>query len=78
MSWPEYGLYIFQIYTFYTKKQTVKSLNYYAFPTGSEYGFGKKRRQQTPASSESEGNLKILHIVNKAGIFHILFGLIQF
>ena len=32
----------------------------YAFPLGSVYGFGTKR--QTPASSESASNLKILHI----------------
>ena len=43
-------------------------------------GFGMKRGQQrqTPAISESASNIKILHIVNKAGIFHILFGLIKF
>ena len=39
-------------------------------PTGSVYGFGIKRRQgRTPASSESASNIKILHIVNKAGLF---------
>ena len=32
----------------------------YAFPMGSVYGFATKR--QTPASSESASNLKILHI----------------
>ena len=49
-------------------------------PTGSVYGFGMKRRQQRrmPASSKSASNLKILHIVKKAGLFHILFGLIKF
>ena len=50
----------------------------YAFPTGSVYGFGIKRRQRTPASSESASNLKIMHKVNKAGLFHIFFGLIKF
>ena len=52
----------------------------YTFPTGSVYGFGMKRRrcQRTPASSVSASNVKILHIVNLAGIFHILFGLIKF
>ena len=68
--------FLFDIYT----------LNY-AFPTGSVYGFGMKRRQQqqqqqqqwrTPASSESASNLKKMNIVNKAGLFHILFGLIKF
>ena len=43
----------------------------YAFPTGSVY-------ETAPASSESASNLKILHIVNKAGLFHILFGLSYF
>ena len=46
------------------------------------YGFGMKRRQsqpqRTPTISESASNLKILHIVNKVGLFHILFGLINF
>ena len=53
---------------------------YYAFPTGSVYGFGikRRRRRRTPASSETASNIKILHIVNKAGLFHILFGLIKF
>ena len=51
----------------------------YTFPTGSVYGFGmKRRRQRTPVSSETARNFKILHIVNKAGLFHILFGLIKF
>ena len=52
----------------------------YAFPTGSGYGFGIKRRQRqrTPTISESASNLKILHIVNKAGLFQILFWLIKF
>ena len=58
----------------------------YAFPTGSVYGFGKKRRKRrkrkrrkrTPTISESTSNIKILHITNKAGLFHILFGLIKF
>ena len=52
----------------------------YAFPTGSVYGFGIKWRQgqqqrqrRTPASSESASNIKILHIVYKAGLFHILY-----
>ena len=54
---------------------------YYAFPTGSVYGFGMKRRQrrrQTPTISKSASNLKILGVVNKAGLFHILFGLNKF
>ena len=56
---------------------------YYAFPTGSVYGFGMKRRQWrqhqwTPTISESASNLNIMHIVIKAGLFHILFGLIKF
>ena len=45
----------------------------YAFPTGSVYGFGIKRRRRqrrTPTISESARNIKILHIVNKAGLFH--------
>ena len=53
----------------------------YAFRTGSVYGFGKKRRRRkrrTPTISESASNIKILHITNKAGLFHILFGLIKF
>ena len=37
-----------------------------------------KRRQRTPAVLESASNLKILHKVNKGGLFHILFGLIKF
>ena len=45
-------------------------------PNGN--GFGIKRRRQTPASSENASNIKILHIFNKAGLFHILFGLIKF
>ena len=54
----------------------------YTFPTGSVYGFGMKRRQRCqqqrmPAISESASNIKILQI-NKAGLFHILFGLIKF
>ena len=32
----------------------------------------------TPSISESKGNLKNVHIVNKAGLFHILFGLNKF
>ena len=53
----------------------------YAFPTGSVYGFGIKQRQhqrqrRTPVSSETASNIKILHKVNKAALFHILFGLI--
>ena len=32
-------------------------------------------RRRTPSYSESASNLKILHIFNKAGQFHILFGL---
>ena len=52
---------------------------YFAFPTGSVYGFGIKWRQRRmPAISESASNIKILHIVNKAGLFHILFGVIEF
>ena len=31
-----------------------------------------------PTSTESASNIKGLHIVNKAGLFRILFGLIQF
>ena len=58
----------------------------YAFPTGSIYGFGKKRRKRrrkrrrrrTPTISESACNIEILHITNKAGLFHILFGRIKF
>ena len=54
----------------------------YAFPTGSVYGFGIKwcrwRQRRTPASSDSTSNIKIMHVVNKAGLFHILFGLIKF
>ena len=54
--------------------------DYYAFPTGSVYGFGKKwrRRRRTPTISESASNIKILHIINKAGLFQILFGEIKF
>ena len=51
----------------------------YTFPMGSVYGFGIKRRQwRTPAISKYASNIKIMHIVNKAGLFHILFGLIKF
>ena len=58
----------------------------YAFPTGSVYGFGMKQRQhqkqrerqRMPTISESASNLNIMHIVIKAGLFHILFGLIKF
>ena len=61
--------------------QLVLKLNY-AFPTKSVYGFGIKRRQgqprRTPIISESASNLKILHIVNRAGLFQILFGLNKF
>ena len=61
-------------------------LYYYAFPTGSVYGFGikwrRRRQRRTPTISESASNItsniKILHIVNKAGLFHILFGVIKF
>ena len=42
------------------------SHNYYTFPTGSVYGFDKKRRKRTPTISESASSIKILHIVNKA------------
>ena len=49
----------------------------YAFPTGSVYGFGVKQRR-APTISESASNIKILYIVNKAGLFYILFGLIKF
>ena len=65
------------------KKKHISSYNY-AFPTGSVNGFGKKRRKRrkrkrrTPTISESASNIKILHITNKAGLFHILFGLIKF
>ena len=48
---------------------------YYAFPTGSVYDFGMKRRRRrrkrTPVSSETASNIKILHIVHKAGLFHL-------
>ena len=50
---------------------------YYAFPTGSVYGCGKQRRRWTLMGSESASNLNKLCIVNKAGLFHILFGLIK-
>ena len=53
---------------------------YYAFPTGSLYGFGIEWRQRrTPTISEYvQSNIKILHIDNKPGLFHILFGVITF
>ena len=48
-------------------------------PNGKHIWFCMKCRQWlTPASSESASNHKIMHIVNKAGLFHILFGLIKF
>ena len=70
----------------------LKNDSNYAFPTGSVYGFGKKRRKRkrrkrkrrkrkrrrTPTISESARNIKILHVTHKAGLFHILFGLIKF
>ena len=50
------------------------NIKYYnTFPTGSVYGFGIKRRRRTATISESASNIKILHTVNKAGLFHILF-----
>ena len=38
----------------------------------------QQKQRRRPAKSESASNLKIWHIVNKAGLFHILFGLIKF
>ena len=59
--------------------EIIKTQSNYAFPTGSEYGFGIQWRQrQTPTFSESASNIKILHIVNKVGLFHILFGVIKY
>ena len=69
----------------YAKFTTVRinysiSLDYYAFPTGSVYGFGMKPpedvsylriRKQSQISAYTD-------IVNKAGLFHILFGLNKF
>ena len=79
-----YACYIFEGYQLYNfikharlqqhLNKTGKYINY-AFPTGSVYGFGIKRRR-TPTISET--NIKILHTVNKAGLFHILFWLIKF
>ena len=43
--------------------------------SGSGGGGGGGR---TPTISESASNIKILHITNKAGLFHILFRLIKF
>ena len=50
-------------------------------PKGKLNGFGIKlrwRQRRTPAISEFASNIKILQIINKAGLFHILFGLIKF
>ena len=48
----------------------------YAFPTGIWFWY------ETAAADTSESvtasNFQIMHIVNKAGLFHILFGLIKF
>ena len=42
---------------------------YYAFPVGSVYGFGMKRR--TPTLSESATNIKILHkVINACLLTH--------
>ena len=38
--------------------------------------FWYKWRRRTPAISETASNITILHVVYKAGLFHILFGMI--